>query len=127
MKKKRVLVTGASGFLGRFLIPQLKKKFIVDVTNSRQHNLVKDNSLLKFNKYKYYEIFHLAAWTQAGDFCLKFPGDQWIINQKINTNVLNWWKEYQRSAKLIFIGTSCSYPPNMSLEEKNYLSKQSLR
>jgi GDP-L-fucose synthase len=121
MKKKRILVIGASGFLGRFLIPKLRKNFIVDITNSSKNNLLKDGSLKEFNNKKYFEIFHLAAWTQAGDFCLKFPGDQWIRNQKINTNVLSWWKEYQPNAKMIFIGTSCSYPTNMILEEKNYL------
>ena len=49
-------------------------------------------------KNKFDEIYHLAAWTQAGDFCLKYPADQWINNQIINTNILNWWK--QKNQKL---------------------------
>ena len=66
-------------------------------------------------------IFHLAAWTQAGDFCLRHPGEQWLINQKINTNTLNWWQEDQPQAKLIFMGTSCSYSPDCRLLEDNYM------
>ena len=54
-------------------------------------------------------------------FCVKYPGDQWIINQQINTNVLTWWKEQQSTAKMISIGTSCSYPEEGKLTEDRYL------
>jgi GDP-L-fucose synthase len=67
-------------------------------------------------------IYHLAAWTQAGDFCLYHPGEQWIINQRINTNVLDWWQRRQPQAKLIGIGTSCAYAPDRELVEENYLT-----
>jgi len=63
----------------------------------------------------------LAAWTQAGDFCLYHPGEQWIINQKINSNVLEWWRDQQQQATLIAMGTSCSYDPSLPLFEDNYL------
>jgi len=63
----------------------------------------------------------LAAWTQAGDFCLKHPGEQWIINQKINTNILEWWKNNQPQAKLIAMGTSCVYDCELPLSEEFYL------
>lgn len=69
----------------------------------------------------YDEIWHLAAWTQAGDFCVHHPGEQWIINQRINTNVLDWWQSRQPQARLIAIGTSCSYAPASKLTEQNYL------
>lgn len=127
MKKKRLLVTGSSGFLGRFLVPELKKKNIVDALNSKNCNLLNDYSLKKFDKFKYDEIYHLAAWTQAGDFCLRYPGDQWINNQKINTNILSWWKTSQPNAKLIFMGTSCSYPINVKLSEENYFKGEPIK
>jgi GDP-L-fucose synthase len=123
---KKAFVTGANGFLGKHLINFLKKKkYNIIFPGSRNCNLVNEKSLLKYNskkKYIFNEIYHLAAWTQAGDFCLKYPGDQWIINQKINTNVLDWWKNYQPQAKLIFIGTSCAYAENSDYKEKNYMA-----
>jgi GDP-L-fucose synthase len=74
-----------------------------------------------FSGVKYDRVYHLAAWTQAGDFCLRHPGEQWIINQQINTNVLDWWRAAQPQAKLVCMGTSCSYSPGAALAEENYL------
>jgi GDP-L-fucose synthase len=119
----RILVTGATGFLGTHLCSQLEAQGheLVEL-NSKNCDLTKQDSLLAFNNQPYEQIFHLAVWTQAGDFCLYHPGEQWIINQKINTNVLSWWKEYQPQAKMICMGSSCSYDPDMELVEDNYLT-----
>lgn len=117
-----ILVTGATGFLGTSLCSQLEKEgHEVVRLSSKNCDLTRQDSLLKFNDRSYDHIFHLAAWTQAGDFCLYHPGEQWIINQQINTNVLKWWKEHQPQAKIICMGTSCAYDPDMELVEENYL------
>ncbi len=120
IKKKKIFITGGSGFLGRHLISELKKKHFVFAPNSKTLNLYNYSKLKKITK-KFDEIYHLAAWTQAGDFCLKYPGDQWLKNQIINTNILKWWKEMNPKAKFIFIGTSCCYDENGNFLEKNYL------
>jgi GDP-L-fucose synthase len=118
----KILVTGATGFLGRALCPQLEAQgHEVVALNSRNCDLTKEESLNFFNHSVYEQIYHLAAWTQAGDFCLFHPGEQWIINQKINTNVLTWWHKYQPQAKLIAMGSSCAYDPEYELVEDNYL------
>src|SRR5262249_35028438 len=117
-----ILVTGATGFLGRVLCSQLEAQGHRLVRlHSKNCDLTGQESLQQFNDQEYDHIYHLAAWTQAGDFCLYHPGEQWIINQQINTHVLAWWHKHQPQAKLICIGSSCSYDPHLPLAEENYL------
>jgi len=118
----KVFVTGGHGFLGNALCKKLVLEgFEVEAPTSKQCNLFSDTSLNQYADVKFDLIIHLAAWTQAGDFCLYHKGEQWINNQKINTNVLNWWHQNQAKAKLVTIGTSCSYAPDSELIEENYL------
>jgi GDP-L-fucose synthase len=118
----RVFVTGGGGFLGRHLIAALRAAgHAVDAPTSRECDLLQRGSLAAWGAEPYERIFHLAAWTQAGDFCLRHPGEQWVRNQLLNTHVLEWWAERQPKAKLISIGTSCAYAPDQPLREEHYL------
>ena len=117
-----ILITGASGFMGKALGERLSaKSHQLVLLDSKSADLTKDSSLIKYNDLKYDLIFHLAAWTQAGDFCLLHQGEQWVINQQINTNTLSWWQKYQPQAKLIAFGTSVSYAVEENLSEDNYM------
>jgi GDP-L-fucose synthase len=119
----KILVTGASGFLGKTLCRRLiDQGHELTQLNSKVADLTRADSLTSFNDSKFDQIYHLAAWTQAGDFCLHHPGEQWIINQRINTNILAWWQHDQPQAKLISMGTSCAYAPDDDLREENYLT-----
>lgn len=119
----KILVTGATGFMGQHLIRALhRQKWQVDSLDSTKCDLREQGSLDRFKSTSYDIIYHLAAWTQAGDFCLHHPGEQWIINQQINTNMLTWWQRSQPQAKLVSIGTSCAYSPEQELREDNYLT-----
>ena len=119
----KIFVTGGNGFLGTSLCAKLiAQGNEVVAPGSGECNLTNATNLKQFSHEKFDQIFHLAAWTQAGDFCLYHPGEQWIINQQINTNLLNWWHCYQPQAKLIFMGTSCAYAPAADLSENNYMN-----
>jgi GDP-L-fucose synthase len=117
----KALVTGATGFLGRHLVASLRRDgHGVTALSSKDADLTDGASLERFSE-PFDVIWHLAGWTQAGDFCLRHPAEQWVINQRINTNVLDWWHRLQPQAKLVAIGTSCSYAPGESLVEERYL------
>jgi GDP-L-fucose synthase len=120
-----ILITGATGFLGTVLSSHLESQgHRVVRLGSRNCDLTRGDSLKRFEDRSFDQIYHLAAWTQAGDFCLRHPGEQWLINQQINTNVLSWWQRRQPQAKLIAMGTSCAYAPDGELIEENYLEGQ---
>lgn len=118
-----VLVTGATGFLGSHLTNRLNNEgYKVHISNTKIANLSKlENVVEEYRDVKFDFIFHLAAVTKAGDYCLHHMGDQWIQNQTINTNILKFWKEYQPQAKMICMGTSCTYAPNIPMTEENCL------
>lgn len=119
----KVLVTGSSGFLGKCLCRALKNRgHKVIEASTKNCDLQKADSLEQFNDESFDQIFHLAVWTQAGDFCMYHPGEQWIVNQKINTHMLDWWHRKQPQAKMVTMGTSCACDPNYPLDEAHYLS-----
>ena len=127
---KKILITGSTGFLGKHFIQYLNKHFPgkFQITESN----TKHNSLLHYNSLKRYDgnlpdknfdyIFHFAAVTKAGDWCLTHTGEQWLTNQQINTNIIRFWKEFCPTAKFIGIGTSCSYGDDWRKDEQNYLT-----
>ena len=118
----KVLITGSTGFLGRHLTKHLKKLgWDLFECNTKTANLMCDKNLHIFNKIKFDYIFHLAAHTKAGDYCLYHKGEQFEINQRINSNILKYWSDQQPQAKMIAMGTSCSYSPDLPMTEDNYL------
>jgi GDP-L-fucose synthase len=122
----KIAITGATGFLGTTLVAALERQggHVLVTLSTANCDLTDANALRGFPHPRYDRIYHLAAWTRAGDFCLRHPGEQWIINQQINTNVLAWWRDQQPQATLIAVGTAGSYDERLPLIEENYLIGQ---
>lgn len=115
--KKNILITGASGFVGRHLCKKLKNDYSLFEVNSKNYSLLQ-------TEYKYIQfdkIIHLAVKTAAGGYCQNHPGEQFLINSRINLEILEFWKNFQKNAKFITFGSSCGYSDNVEKIESNYL------
>ena len=121
---KKVLITGGTGFIGTNLTNRLKS-YNADVLSigSKDCNLENQNEVTSYFKEldKFDYIFHLAAWTAPGTFCLYHSAEQYHKNTLMHVHLLDAWHRYQPQAKLIGIGASCSYPGHLNeLKEEDY-------
>jgi len=110
-----IIVTGASGFVGRHLIPALEE----------QGHIIYDLSSSNFTDIWFLDnidyVIHLAVKTAAGGYCQTHPGEQYLSNTSINTDMLFAWKNKYPQAKMITFGSSCGYDKNVIKTEDNYL------
>lgn len=122
MKSLKVLITGATGFLGKHLVKKLEQMGCeIHISNRTTASLSDYNNLHCYDGIKFDYIFHLAVVTKGGDYCMTNQATQWIENQTLNTNMLRYWVEQQPQAKMVCMGTSCSYSPDIYMTEDNYL------
>jgi GDP-L-fucose synthase len=123
---KKVLMTGGTGFVGKnfqHIAPSLGIN--LTVLGSKECDLTYKSAAINFFRLapKFDYIFHGAAYQGAGDFTLKYPGAQIQRNSVMHMNVLSSWHQYQPQAKLIGLGSTCSYPGDLPvLHESDYLT-----
>lgn len=109
---KRILVTGATGFLGRHITPVLQRELDAQIipVGSRDYNLLhRDQVEAMLRDTKPDAVVHLAAKVGGIIANKKYPAEFFYENIVINTQTFQAC--YQAGVKrfLTFIG-GCSYP-----------------
>ena len=123
-KNEKILVTGASGLIGKNLVNRLLKNGY-EVLGTDSKNDLRDNYITDklFNNFKPSLVFHLAAKVGGIYANSNYKADFYSDNVLINTNVVNAC--VKNNVKYIFaMGTGCAYPKRLEKErlyEKDFL------
>lgn len=110
---KSFLMTGGTGFLGKNFVSFIRAHggYIVGIgSNPDLSNVTNAEYVFHGLPQKFDYIIHAAALTAAGEWPAKHRAEQYDINIRIHTNTLKMWHRYQPQAKMIGIGSSCTYP-----------------
>jgi len=109
----RVVVTGATGFLGRHLMPILLKRYgkgHVTSLSSRDYDLMDANSVrAMFEELKPEILIHLAAYSGGIGVNRKYPADFFHRNILLMSLVFEDAARFG-TKKLIYPMGGCSYP-----------------
>ena len=112
LSQKRILLTGGSGFLGRYVFEELLSRGVPDrsifTPGSRELDLRKWESCVEAVKDADL-VIHLAAKVGGIGFNLKYPGELFYDNAVMGIQLM----EAARLAgveKFVCVGTVCSYP-----------------
>jgi GDP-L-fucose synthase len=111
LQERRVVVTGASGFLGRHVAKAFENGGVkvVPVSRSTGHDLrVYANAIMAILEVKPEAIVHLAATVGGIGANMARPGTFFYDNMLMGLNVVE--AAAKTKTKLIQIGTVCSYP-----------------
>ncbi len=112
LRKKRIVVTGGAGFLGRNVVRQLQDRgcLFIEVPRSRDYDLSKEAAVIRMYKDMHPDIvIHLAAVVGGIGANRENPGRFFYDNLMMGALLM----EYGRSnniEKFVAIGTICSYP-----------------
>lgn len=111
---KRILVTGASGFLGHHIVPALKKSFVAEIiaVGRREYDLLQPGVPDKvMGDLRPDCVIHLAAKSGGILDNRQRQADYFFENISINTNVFH--AAFRSGAKkFLSLMGGCSYPAN---------------
>ena len=98
--KKKILVTGSKGSIGKKIIKKLEKYTKNIVKADLNMDVTKESNILKLKKTKFDFIFHLAADKRA-DYAEINPSKVSLLNILSTTNIV------RLNAKKIILGSTC--------------------
>ncbi len=110
---KRIVVTGGSGFLGRFVVEQLEKEGArnVFVPRKRDYDLCQREDVVRmYADAQPQVLIHLAATVGGIGANRSNPGRFFYENMAMGLHVVDEARLYHRLEKLVIVGTTCSYP-----------------
>jgi GDP-L-fucose synthase len=121
---KKVVLTGGSGFLGRFVLAKLKAEGFehVFVPRSRDYNLCRREEVERLYADAQPDIvIHLAGTVGGIGANRNNPGRFFYENMAMGLHVIDEARRYSSLEKFVLVGTTCSYPkhaPTPFLEEE---------
>ena len=109
---KRILLTGATGFIGRTVLPLLRKRFAVDAPGRAELNLLDDEAVAAFVRSGAYDaVIHTANPTPA-----KNPLDR---ADRLFAESLRAYFNLRRQAdcfgRLLYVGSGAEYDKRRDL------------
>ena len=113
LARKKITVTGGSGFLGRFVVERLEKQGAADVFVPRKqaYDLCQREEVARLYKDAQPQILiHLAATVGGIGANRSNPGRFFYENMAMGLHVVDEARLYDRLEKLVIVGTTCSYP-----------------
>jgi GDP-L-fucose synthase len=113
MSSKRVIVTGGNGFLGSFVVDQLKKTQWCESVFSfskKEYDLRKEESVIKlYKKIRPQIVIHLAAVVGGIGANRANPATFFYDNLMMGAYTMHYAHEFGVE-KYVAIGTVCAYP-----------------
>jgi GDP-L-fucose synthase len=111
-ERRRVLVTGGAGFLGRAVVARLEARGARNVVVARrsEHDLTRPDAVAKlFAEAAPDLVVHLAARVGGIGANMASPAELYLDNLLMGTYVIEEARR-REVAKTIVLGTICSYP-----------------
>ena len=114
--RKKIVVTGGNGFLGRCVLERLRAHGAMEilVLRRRDYNLCDRGEVERLYADQRPEIIiHLAATVGGIGANRSNPGRFFYENMAMGLHVIEEARRYGELEKLVIVGTTCSYPKHV--------------